>query len=138
MSGSHNEDAATHVAHELSDDQTIDGEDPAVEAVVERPSRRHFFLGAAAVATAALVPARRAKAQRIQRPRPGLMSRPDAPSAVSNDVLMRLVNRITLGATEEEMKRAKSLGFTKYLEYHLKFGSINDSATACELIPSIT
>jgi uncharacterized protein (DUF1800 family) len=129
MSGSRIEDAATDVAQELSDDQTLDIEEQATEEVVERPSRRHFFLGAAAVATAALVPARKATAQRIQRPRPGLMSRPDAPSSVSNDVLLRLVNRITLGATEDEVKRAKSMGFTKYLEYHLKFGSIDDSAT---------
>ena len=129
MSGSRIEDAAARVAQELFDDQVTDVEEQATEEVVERPSRRSFFLGAAAVATAALVPARKAKAQRIQRPRPGLMSRPDAPSAVNNDVLMRLVNRITLGATEDEVKRAKSMGFTKYLEYHLKYGSIDDSAT---------
>ena len=56
------------------------------------------------------------------------MTRPGAPAAVDNDTMMRLVNRITLGATEEELKRAKSMGFTKYLEYHLKAPSIPDGA----------
>src|SRR4029434_5017390 len=104
-------------------------ETPAEEAQEERPSRRNFFLGAAAVATAALVPVRKAHAQRIQRPRPGIMTRPGAPSAVSNDTLIRLVNRITVGATEDEVKRAKSMGFTKYLEYQLKYPSIPDTET---------
>ena len=126
---------------ELRDEDAIDDgsvSDVAVESPEEpmdadqapaRSSRRKFFLGAAAVATAALVPARKAQAQRIVRPRPGIMTRPGAPSSVDNDTMMRLVNRITLGATEEEVKRAKAMGFTKYLEYHLKASSIPDAAT---------
>ena len=94
-----------------------------------RPSRRSFFVGAAAVATAALVPVRKAQAQRIQRPRPGIMTRPAAPSAAGNDAIVRLVNRVTLGATEAEVKRAKAMGFTKYLESQLKYTAIGDSAT---------
>jgi uncharacterized protein (DUF1800 family) len=124
MSGSRIEDAVNDVAVDTGDAET-----PAEEAKEERPSRRNFFLGAAAVATAALVPVRRAHAQRIQRPRPGIMTRPGAPSAVSNDTLIRLVNRITVGATEDEVKRAKSMGFTKYLEYQLKYTSIPDTET---------
>ena len=99
------------------------------EEVIARPSRRHFFLGAAAVATAALIPARKAHAQRIVRPRPGIMTRPGAPSSVSNDTLLRLVNRITLGATDTEVTRAKAMGFTKYLEYQLKYAAIPDPDT---------
>ena len=132
MSGSRIENRATDVDSELSEVETQEptsAEPDEPTEVVERPSRRGFFLGAAAVATAALVPARKAQAQRIQRPRPGIMSRPGAPSAVSNDTLLRLVNRVTLGATEDEVKRAKSMGYGKYLDYQLKFSAINDAAT---------
>ena len=128
MSGSRIEDVVPDADPEMSAVETLDVEEQP-EEVVERPSRRSFFLGAAAVATAALVPARKAKAQRIVRPRPGIMSRPEAPPAVSNDTLLRLVNRITLGVTEDEVKRAKAMGFTKYLEYQLKHTAISNAAT---------
>src|SRR5687768_2720891 len=106
----------------------LDGDE--AEPQVERPSRRRFFLGAAAaVATATMVPVRRAQAQRIQRPRPPIMTRPGAPSAVGNDMVVRLVNRVTSGATEDEVKRAKAMGFSKYLEYQLKYTAIPDAAT---------
>src|SRR5687768_10770474 len=86
------------------------GEAEAEAAEAERPSRRRFFLGAAAaVATATLIPTRAAKAQRIQRPRPAIMTRPGAPSGASADTIVKLVNRVTLGATEDEVKRAKSM-----------------------------
>jgi uncharacterized protein (DUF1800 family) len=128
MSGSRIEDAVAEV--EQTDVDTEQAADAPEAAEAERPSRRKFFFGAAAVATAAaLVPARKAQAQRIVRPRPGIMTRPGAPAAVDNNTLMRLVNRITLGATEDEVKLAKSLGFSKYLEYHLKPSSIPDAAT---------
>ena len=128
MSGSRMEDAVAQGDIEPVAVAATEVEGQAEDAV-ERPSRRHFFLGAAAVATAALVPARKAKAQRIQRPRPGIMSRPGAPPAVSNDTLLRLVNRITLGVTEDEVKRAKAMGFTRYLDYHLKHTAIPNAAT---------
>src|SRR5688500_9818070 len=133
MSGSRTEDVVSDADVEASDieaadiERTAQASAPAEEE--NRPSRRKFFLGAAAVATAAFVPARAAQAQRIVRPRPGIMTRPGAPAAVGNDTLVRLVNRITLGATEEEVKRAKAMGFAKYLEYHLKASSIPDAAT---------
>ena len=130
MSRSRIEDAASDtVVDSVETSDAMNVEEQAVEEVVERPSRRSFFLGAAAVATAALVPARKAQAQRIQRPRPGIMTRPGAPSSVSNDTLMRLVNRVTLGATDDEVKRAKAMGFSKYLEYQLKYTSIPDAET---------
>jgi uncharacterized protein (DUF1800 family) len=125
MSGSRNpKAAATDVVLE-----TAEVEASELEPQVERPTRRNFFLGAAAVATAAMIPARKAKAQRIQRPRPPIMTRPGAPAAVDPNTLVRLVNRITLGATENEVTRAKSMGFSKYLEYHLKYTSIPDAET---------
>jgi uncharacterized protein (DUF1800 family) len=114
------DDASEHEAQEVASE----ADQP------ERPSRRRFFLGAAAAAAgAALLPARKAQGQRISRPRPGIMTRPGAPGAVSEDVLVRLVNRVTSGATEEEVKRAKSMGFSRYLEYQLKYTAIGDSAT---------
>src|SRR5215204_7107830 len=79
-------------------DETTDVDAGETDPQVERPSRRRFFLGAAAaMATATMIPTRKAQAQRIQRPRPAIMTRPAAPSAVGNDTLARLVNRITLG-----------------------------------------
>ncbi|MGH7554709.1 MAG: DUF1800 domain-containing protein, partial [Longimicrobiales bacterium] len=62
-------------------------------------------------------------AQRIVRPH---TTRPKAPPA-SGDSVLRLVRRITNGVTEEEMARAKSLGFRGYLEYQLRYTAINDS-----------
>src|SRR5689334_12219976 len=111
MSGSRIEGAVADAADAGVDVETP-GADAPESAEVERPSRRKFFLGAAAVAAATtLVPARKAQAQRIVRPRPGIMTRPGAPAAVDTDTLLRLVNRITLGATEDEVKLAKSMGF---------------------------
>jgi uncharacterized protein (DUF1800 family) len=43
------------------------------------------------------------------------------------DSVTRLVRRITNGVTEEEMARAKSMGFTRYLDYHLRYQSIADT-----------
>jgi len=129
MSGSRIDDAAANVALDTSDIETSDVGAQEAEESLERPSRRLFFLGAAAAATAALVPARKAQAQRIVRPRPGIMTRPDAPASNNPDTLLRLVNRITLGATEAEMTRAKSMGFSKYLEYQLKYTAIADAET---------
>jgi len=126
MSGSRS--VGDTMSDELVEAPTVEVEEG--EAEVERPSRRKFFLGAAAaVATATMIPARKAKAQRIQRPRPAIMTRPGAPSSVSPDTLLRLVHRITLGATEAEVQRAKSMGFAKYLEYQLKYTAIPDAAT---------
>jgi hypothetical protein len=89
-----------------------------------RPSRRRLFTVGAALAAAVLVPAGKASAQRIVRPH---TTRPKAPPATGESVV-RLVRRITNGVTEEELNRAKSLGFKGYLEYQLKYTAINDSA----------
>lgn len=90
----------------------------------QSPSRRQIFGLGAALAAAALMKPRAASAQRIVHP---LTTRPKAPAA-TGDVLLRLVRRITNGPTEEEMDRARSMGFHRYLEYHLKPSGIDDSA----------
>ena len=101
-------------------------EEPATEAENAPATRRQLFrLGAAALAAATLAAPRKASAQRIVRPH---TTRPKAPAAPTGDSLLRLVRRITIGVTEEEYARAKSMGFTRYLEYQLKPASINDSA----------
>jgi uncharacterized protein (DUF1800 family) len=50
------------------------------------------------------------------------------------------VRRVTNGVTEEEYARAKSLGFSRYLDYHLKYTSIADSeceATVASRYPNL-
>src|SRR5690349_18300839 len=54
------------------------------------------------------------------------------PSAVSADVdpgslLSKLVRRITMGANQEELALANTLGYSGYLEYHLNHTAIDDS-----------
>jgi len=87
------------------------------------PSRRQLFTAGAAIAASLLAP-RAASAQRIVRPR---TARPAA-QPVPADALYRLVVRITNGVTEEEMALARSMGFKKYLEYHLDPAAIDDTA----------
>jgi uncharacterized protein (DUF1800 family) len=108
------------------------GREPAAsseqEAAVTPPAaprrdRRGLLAAGAALAAAALLPGR-ASAQRIVRPH---TTRPKAPEA-TGDALLRLVRRVTNGVTEEEYVRAKSLGFRRYLEYHLRPSAIDDSA----------
>ncbi len=95
--------------------------DPLEEA---EPTRRHLLTVGAVVAAAALLAPARASAQVVVRPH---TTRPSAPPAIG-DALQRLVRRVTNGATEEEMTRAKSMGFTRYLEYHLNPTTIVDTA----------
>ncbi len=98
---------------------------PESESADAKPTRRQLFtVMGAALAAATLVPAQKASAQRVVRPH---ITRPKAPPA-SGDSLLRLVRRITNGVTQEELTRAESLGFQRYLEYHLRPTSINDSA----------
>jgi uncharacterized protein (DUF1800 family) len=91
-----------------------------------RATRRQLFTLGAAFAAAALATPDKASAQRIVRPH---TTRPKAPPA-PGDSLLRLVRRVTNGVTEEEYDRAKSMGFQRYLEYHLRPSAINDSAVA--------
>ncbi len=100
--------------------------EPAEAPVSEvSTSRRQWFAAGAALAAAALAPSG-ASAQRIVRPRTARPGPTEEPA--TGDVLERLVRRITNGITEEEMDRARSLGFKRYLDYHLDYTKIDDSA----------
>jgi uncharacterized protein (DUF1800 family) len=98
-----------------------------------RPSRRRFFaLGASAAA--ALAAAGTADAQRPKSrggsPFPAGQpagTAPD-PSAAWSDPVLRLVRRITMGATPEELALARRLGYAGYLDYQLRASEIDDSA----------
>jgi uncharacterized protein (DUF1800 family) len=49
-----------------------------------------------------------------------------------------LINRLTMGWTPEEQALADSLGYHGYLEYHLNYAAIDDSALAPRLAPYYT
>jgi uncharacterized protein (DUF1800 family) len=117
MSGS--PDSVTPASADLPDDPADDSSRPSSAG-----TRRQLLAMGAALAATVLAP-RRAAAQRIVRPH---TTRPKAPPAPSGDSVLRLVRRITNGVTEEELARAKSMGFKKYLDYQLNASAINDSA----------
>jgi hypothetical protein len=48
------------------------------------------------------------------------------PEASWRSAEARLVRRLTYGVTQSEVQRAKSLGFTRYLESQLNYGQIDD------------
>jgi uncharacterized protein (DUF1800 family) len=83
--------------------------------------RRLLALGLAAVGSA-FVSARPASAQRAVRPYTGRPLPPPAPG----DSILRLVRRVTNGVTQEELNRARALGFRGYLEYQLNPAAIDD------------
>jgi hypothetical protein len=101
-------------------------------------SRRKFF--AAAAAAALVLSTREAKAQSIRRAKRKLpdpvrgvslslatvATPPDAQLAIWRDPVARLVRRITLGITKEELDRAKALGYARYLDEQLKPQVIDD------------
>ncbi len=105
-------------------------------------SRRKFF--ATAAAAAMVLGSREVKAQSIRRARrkvpapvPGVSlalasvaTPPDAQLAVWRDPVARLVRRVTLGITKEELERARALGYQKYLEEQLRPSVIDDRAVA--------
>ena len=104
-----------------------------------RSSRRNFFKGAAAVAAGSLgasVVARQLGGVRNPTPIPAI---PDGvtvvPGTLDPDTTwgtpeIRLARRITNGVTPEEAQLAKSLGFSGYLDYHLNYSAIDDTAAA--------
>jgi len=106
------------------------------------PSRRRFFaLGASAAA--ALATSRTADAQ-TTKGRTGPFG-PTSPAGAQKeaaadwkDPLLRLVRRITMGLTSEEVALARKLGYAGYLDYHLKAHAIDDAAldtTIATLLP---
>jgi len=94
-----------------------------------RKSRRDVLKIGAVLAGATLLPARKARAQRIVRPRPKIFSgfNSNAPNPGA-EAITRLVRRATNGITDEDVQRAKKLGFTRYLEEQLNYTRIDDSA----------
>lgn len=52
----------------------------------------------------------------------------DNPAASWKSPELRLVRRITLGLNDEEVQRAKRLGYERYLDYQLNYTAIDDSA----------
>jgi uncharacterized protein (DUF1800 family) len=112
-------------------------------------SRRGFFTAAAAAVVAATAGSTAVQAQgiagaasRVRRkpvaPVRGVSLRlssvaqpPDAETvAIWRDPVARLVRRITLGVTKDELARAKGLGYRGYLEEQLKPATIDDRAVS--------
>ncbi len=111
-------------------------------AMVAGPSRRHFL---AAAAAGLVLGAREATAQssgrRARRKVPGpvagisaslaaVAAPPDSQLTIWRDPVARLVRRITLGITRDELERAKKLGYARYLEEQLKPSTIDDRAVS--------
>ena len=71
-----------------------------------------------------------AGAMRADRPGPLYREVADPGSLVN-----KLVRRITLGLTPSELSLANSLGYQGYLEYHLNYTAIDDSALNSRLAP---
>jgi uncharacterized protein (DUF1800 family) len=53
-------------------------------------------------------------------------------------LLEKLVDRITFGATPEELALARTLGYFGYIEYHLDHLAINDAAADAKIAPLLT
>lgn len=117
----HEQSLATTLA--LSDEQETVATEQLEPAPVEQRSglsrRGAFALLGAALAPALAAP-RKAKAQSVAT----------APADVDPSadwLLMKLVDRITFGANQEEQALARSLGYDGYLEYHLNHTAIVDT-----------
>jgi uncharacterized protein (DUF1800 family) len=97
-------------------------DDGVTMSTVERPRSavsRRDVLGAGAL-VAAFAAAARAQTQRVHV----------AADVDPSSLLEKLVDRVTFGATQEELTLARSLGYEGYLEYHLNHTAIDD--TACD------
>ena len=121
---------------------TVEPEGPALQRSGDR--RALLKVGAGAIA-GLLVPAV-ARAQGIG-PRPaksrrviGTAAKPTMPTRTPQPTAspslsgwdlpeLRLARRITMGLTDTEGARARSMGYSAYLEYHLAAEAIDDSAT---------
>ncbi len=103
-------------------------------------SGRRGFLAAAAAALVLGAPSLKAQSGRRARrkalaPVAGLTpslsavaTPPDAQLAIWRDPVARLVRRITLGISRDELERARKLGYKSYLEEQLKPSTIDDRA----------
>ncbi|AMW04536.1 DUF1800 domain-containing protein [Gemmatimonas phototrophica] len=96
------------------------------------PSRRRFFaMGTSAVAALAAAQAVSAQPPRAGGGRGAPLPAGTTPGAdVSlgwRDPVLRLVRRLTMGLSPDEVARARQLGFSGYLEYQLNPAAIDDS-----------
>ncbi|MES2523251.1 MAG: DUF1800 domain-containing protein [Gemmatimonadota bacterium] len=119
----------THDEANVTDEET----QPAGE---ERPSRRQF-LTMGATAAAMMTGAASVGAQLPPRgpkilPTTPAGTRPDV-SVHWKDPVLRLVRRITLGPTVQEVALARQLGYVGYLNYQLNAAAIDDSAVEAEV-----
>ncbi len=112
-----------------------------------RSSRRNFFKGAAVVAAGSLgasVVVKQLGGVRNPSPLPvipdGITSllNPFDPETTWGTPEIRLARRITMGLTPEESQLAKGLGFTGYLDYHLNYTAIDDTAVAAFVATNYT
>ncbi len=101
--------------------------------VTDGPDRRRFLAMGAAAAT--LLGGRRAEAQRqppVRGRGVGPLPAPpsgSAPEAGWKDPVLRLVRRVTLGMTPDDVALARQLGYSRYLDQQLRWSDIDDSAT---------
>jgi uncharacterized protein (DUF1800 family) len=98
-----------------------------------RPSRRRFFaLGASAavgLATATTAQAQRPKSRGASPfPTTAPVGVGDDPSIAWRDPVLRLVRRVTMGVSPEEVTLARRLGYAGYLDYQLRASELDDSA----------
>jgi Protein of unknown function (DUF1800) len=109
--------------------------------------RRRFFAMGVSLAAATVASAKAAGAQQgsspsatrgmvrrllQQPPNPSFDPFGTPPSQLGkgwDSALTRLVRRVTNGVTEDELKLAQKLGFNGYLNYHLGWSKIDDTAT---------
>ena len=124
----------------LDHDEPLCSEQPASSVMASvapgSASRRRFLrMGATAVgATAAAALSSGVAGAQLPRgkgstpfPTSPAGGRPD-PSAQWKDATLRLVRRVTMGPTSEEVALARQLGYAGYLDYQLKPDKIDDSA----------
>lgn len=116
----------------LDSDTMEQDAEPVSDAINSTPSRRRFFaMGAGAAA--ALAATRTVDAQTTKgrgspfNPTTPAGSKQDA-SIDWKDPVLRLVRRITMGLTTEEVTLARKLGYAGYLDYHLHPEKIDDTA----------
>ncbi len=110
------------------DEADVITQDKTIDAELASSSRRRFFtMGAGAAA--ALATGRMAFAQ---PPRGRTSPFPNTTADASkdwHDPLLRLVRRISMGLSPEEVVLARGLGYAGYLEYQLNAAAIDDGET---------
>jgi uncharacterized protein (DUF1800 family) len=106
------------------------------ESAAESPtsvSDRRAFLRGAGLAAAAIGASAAAPAVVNAQPPRGRVPGPAPTGAAAvgatwQDPLLRLVRRITMGMNQAEVARARQLGYSGYLNYHLNASQIDDAA----------